>query len=322
MNNLNRRTALRILGGVPIAAAAIDLVSCNSQTPSSGAAPTQGASARIAPKTADPTPCLNILLHGMFALNFDYKNTPNTLTVLAPKVYGHTYGAGDWTKEKFLDQEDGVYTLQNAAASNAITKQQVQQVPGAAIAWKASGITGIQPGTSNSSPYCTLKLGIPDDIWALRRLLRTTGDLPFFEGTTAKQNNLDLVLELPLVYVLTYRNVDKGNPPNFGDWKGAPGAAYWNLHIYAEPSFASSNGHLSHSLSKLCQMFAPVPLDLRFKTGNSAVFNPVDTDLSTGHSTVGEDEEESLEEVRAGIVASSNKTSQVHSCMSLIALNG
>lgn len=317
MKNINRRNALRILGGIPLAASAFELISCNSGSENAAGQRKTALSA----KTVDSTPRLNIILHGMFALCFDYVAAPSTLTVLAPKLYGHTYGAGDWRKESFLDKEDGTYDLKFASAKTPISAQQVKQVPGALIAWKVSGVSGIQAPGSDASPYCRLNVGIPDDIWALRSLVRTANDPPFFEGKTASDNSLDSVLQLPLVYVLTYTNVDASNPPNFGDWKGASGAPFWNLHIHAEPSFQSSPGHLSHGLAKSCAMFTPKTLDLKFKQGNSAIFGAVDTDLTTGHSTVKVEEEEALEEIREGTFATDAKTSQVHSCMSLITLN-
>ena len=319
MNNINRRNALKILGGVPLAASALELISCESGSDNSNARGQKKLSQKAS--VIDSTPRLNIILHGMFALCFDYKVTPNTLTILAPKLYGHTYGAGDWRKELFLDQEDGAYDLKYASATNPMSAQRVKQVPGGLIAWKASGVSGIQAPGSDPSPYCKLNVGLPDDIWALRKLVRTASDLPFFEGKAASDNGLDSVLELPLVYVLTYTNVDASNPPNFGDWKGAAGSPFWNLHIHAEPSFQSSPGHLSHALAKLCKMFTPAPLDLKFKPGNTAIFDAVDTDLSTGHSTVKVEEEEALEEIREGTLATDARTSKVHSCMSLVTLN-
>jgi hypothetical protein len=317
VNNITRRNAFKILCGVPLAASALELISSESGSKDASG---QKKTAKIA-KTVDSTPRLNVVLHGMFALCFDYKSTPNTLTILAPKLYGHTYGAGDWRKESFLDQEDGSYDLKFASAKTPMSPQQVKQVSGALIAWRASGVSGIQAPGSDVSPYCTLNVGIPDDIWALRKLVRTASDPPFFEGKAASDNGLDSVLQLPLVHVLTYTNVDSSNPPNFGDWKGAAAASFWNLHIHAEPSFQSPPGHLSHGLAKLCKMFTPTPLDLKFKQGNTAIFGTVDTDLTTGHSTMKVEEEEALEEIREGIFATDARTSKVHSCMSLITLS-
>ena len=315
MNNMNRRSALKVLGGLPWAA--------SMASREEGQAPKSSGQAKRRAKAVDKTPCLNVILHGMFALDFTYKNgTPQGLIVYPPKIYGHTYGAGDWRNETFLDQQDGTYALQNATASTPISKLKVKQLAGASISWQASKITGIQSPGTDVSPYCAINLGVPDDVWTLRSLVRVSTDAPFFEGQCATDNQLDQVTNLPLVYVLNYTKVDPTNPPNFGDWVGKAGAAFWNLHIIAEPSFQASQGHLSHGLEKMCKMYvANPPLDLCFKQGNKAVFSTVPTDLSTNHSTIMEQEEEALEEIRAGIIASDTKTSKVHNCMSITSLN-
>jgi hypothetical protein len=315
MNYMNRRNALKALGGLPLAVSL-----ANHEV---GQARKSAGQAKKITKVTDKTPCLNIILHGMFALDFTYQSgAPVGLVAYPPKVYGHTYGAGEWRKETFLDQEDGTYTLKNAKATTPMSKQKVKQLDGALISWQASKITGIQAAGTDLSPYCSMKLGIPDDVWTLRSLVRTASDDPFFEGQCAVDNQLDQVTRLPLIHVLNYTNVDPTNPPGFADWVGKPGAAFWNLHIIAEPSFSASPGHLSHGLEKMCKMYtATQPLDLRFKKNNNMVFSAVPTDLSTGHTTVMEQEEEALEEIRAGIIVGTVKTSKVHNCMKIVSLN-
>jgi hypothetical protein len=243
---------------------------------------------------------LNVVLHGVVAILFDYKSTPHALTVLVPQVGGHVYGAGPWTIENGLDA--GVtYNLTNADPIMEMSPLPVAAPPkgtttDVVIDRAKSLITFPLPGTE----LCKLTMPIPDEMLPIRPCVKIAGSPDFFvDGSIKKANYLESVTQIPLIHVLTYKKIKANSPPMLGTWPIPfdPSDGVARLHVFAEPAFPMNafSSHVDDAISQVNKLFTP-NLNLAFNASSVSVHTPP---ALTVPSTVKPNEQLSLDEHRA-----------------------
>src|SRR5580700_4199546 len=101
MENLKRRDVIKGIAGISLIGAGSQMGFSRSSG-MSGVKNGRMAEENFALMPAVAPEQLNVVLHRVVAILFDYKRPPHALTVLVPHVGGHVYGAGPWTIENGL----------------------------------------------------------------------------------------------------------------------------------------------------------------------------------------------------------------------------
>lgn len=311
MSNMTRRSVIKQLSVLPLAASGASLLSC-SKAANNGPPLTASSASK-----GDKTPRLNVVLHGMFAMIFDYTQSlasaSTPLLLMTPKVDMHVYGAGTWKQEAQLD-EGKMYTLKGVKCNTNF------DIHGAEYATNPL-INLTAPLPSGTAPYCSFQLPFPDDIVPLRILKRTSGKAFFLPGSTSYAKQIDGTTELPMIYVLMYENFDgtaiELTSKNDTFWQ-ADSSPVKKLHLFADPPFAGVSGaHMGDALKKMNGMFRP-NLGIQFDDTNPLLQRSVDIDSSTGHDSIDRCEEATLAEERQGLCTPLGKGGAPRNCMKLM----
>lgn len=308
MSKLTRRSVLQGMSLLSIGSFSGSFLSCKTNSSEDqGLTPKAGI--------ADKNPRVNVVLHGMFAMMFDYRNvaaSPYPLTVLVPEIDMHAYGAGAWKKEKQM-MKGSTYQLQGLKSNPSFDIAGTQFATDALI--KASG-----PLTYGTQPYCILQLPFPDSIVSLRVL--KSGASPFRNsGTYGSQ--LQTTRTLPLIYVLGYENFNGGttqliDPINHNPLWQSDGSPVSKVHVFSDPVFDDvSSAHLQSALDGLNALFTP-NLQITFDTTNTDLGNDVAIDASSGHSSIDRCEEATVFEDRQGLCTPGSKGGKPRNCMALL----
>jgi hypothetical protein len=318
MKKLNRREMLRGAAGLSLAALGTHTAAAM-LTESSPVILAQAGKRNAAPKPAvSGTYQLLVVFHGMMTLEFKKSGPANQkVLVRAPEVCAHSFGAGNWTVES---------SLEAATPANPYALMNVNDGTYAGPVLNSSSDVVID-GTglsASGSPHCVLALPWPDNVLALRPLLRDPSGVVspdfFVDGKTKKANNLQNVTSLQLLHVLVYSNLayaTGGNPPTLNNAQanfGTDGVAH--LHIFCEPTFEPLDpmGHLNDALAAMNLLFSP-NLDLKFNS-NSNVASPAA--LTGVPSPMYHGEQFSLAEHRAQCNPLPTKGGAPRNCMQLL----
>jgi hypothetical protein len=309
--SITRRALMKGISILPLAASGMSLLSCEK-----GAS--NGPALQAVPATTtDKTPRVNVILHGMFAMIFDYSQTLTggsmPLLLMAPKVDMHAYGAGTWKKETQLVQ-GAKCVLQGVTCNTKFDINGYSTNP--LINMKGALPTG-------TAPYCSFQLPFPDDIVPLRVLKRGGGSSFFSPGATSYAKQVDNATELPMAYALMYEKFSGSGIQLFDVvnndtlWQ-ADGSPVQRLHIFADPVFDDiPSGHMQDALDQMNGMFMP-DLGIKFDPNNTLLKNPVPIDNSTGHSSIDHCEESTLAEERQGLCTPGWKGGSPRNCMKLL----
>jgi hypothetical protein len=262
MENLSRRTVLKKMAGASLAAATAPLFP-----------------AIVGCRTFEPQITLNVVLHGLFVLNF----TNLQIEMFTPYLKEHIYRAGnwDWNCLQHLHPAES-YRLRGVEYRSTPPDLGMDYN----ILFPKCGFTHkVHPEQSVFVVY----LPFPETI----KLIRTVEDRKNCEDP---KNNLILVNRLSLCQVLSYHVPDYRNLALLGTgWKPAidPSTNTANLHFWAEPLLRVPRQHACEAYEKLSDMLEP--LTLKLGTNKTA---PLDPD--TGVYGLPREQEQGLSEWESG----------------------
>jgi len=237
------------------------------------------------------------VFHGTFAFSFD-PNKPEgeRFTVVAPLVKDaahpetdHVYKAGNFLEE--LELSPGAYRLLGATAGNVSSPDRKQF---AAV----QRVHTHNPMETN----VIFKMPLPDKFRGLRYMQpKDVGDKPvdlFQDGVTKTENDVRPV-QVPLVFVATYKNVAAPSLVDGTSMAKWTSSGAKNLHIYAEPpKQCPDKDHPYNALSELCGLFTPA-LDLKLNPNLKDELGPAgDVDPC---DEVPEKEQQALCEIASGL---------------------
>jgi len=246
------------------------------------AAPAQGSNVEQAAKiTTNAKKTLNVFVHGMFAVVLDEKQSPAVVVLKAPDVGMHKYQARTFTINPSdpnglnpgwiyqcpqMGQQDSIiFPGGNAKIPSGIGIGKSDHI--------AIDITNLNPG---AQPHWTVTLPMPDQICGLRATPYNyfAAKPSLLQSRTFSNNDMSSDQHMPLIYVLSYQNIDANQGVRFNGADnlaidfGASGIG--RLHLYAEPDDPNPqtpppNGqcHVNMAIDQLDQLFNP-RLDLQF----------------------------------------------------------
>lgn len=275
-----------------------------------------GASAEVAeatpiktPPAAGTTQQLNVVVHGTFAIVVDRKAAKPRIYLKAPRVAGHNYRAQTFKVDpsnpnNLLDGWSQDYVAAASASDNVDFDRgapaSLRSLYIGEDARLAIDVTNIHDG---DTPYWTIALPLPDDIWPFRATPYNYFDSTGGPTDTYHSNEMHFDQQCPLIYVLTYNQLSNPTVTFSGNKLTVPFmAGIGRLHFYAEPvsNCDSGNpGHLRTALKALTTLFKPA-LTLSLAS-TSDPDTPQGFDAPTApcfknHPTVLQCEERSLEE--------------------------
>lgn len=216
--------------------------------------------------TDDKLKYLNIVLHGLFVVNF----TENGIELLTPKIEEHQYHAGSWDRDCIYRLcERHTYTLYGITPSDSgitsppRTGQYGYQDPHNydcnVVLSRSRHLFTIERHRS----YCFIKLPFPADIY-LKRCLRPDNPSTLFSGPDAyliKTKGISLcpVLTYPISkFCDLYLSGIRWKPKicDYGNYEAA------NLHFWAEPADRSNPTHTLNAYKKLMELLPPLQFQL------------------------------------------------------------
>lgn len=275
----------------------------------------------------DSSPRLNVVLHGMFAVVLDTR--AKQANILAPDIPDHVYLAATATVDssgdvawKDVGRINSQSTLHVAGCSSSMlySAPQPDKPPKDRVLINRALSKITRPG---STPYCTISLPWPSDIWPLRA--DTSSRL---SGETYDANHLSLI-QIPTVYVLTYA-LNAGNSPTF-DISGTPqliprgNDGVFRLHLFAESPTGGDTLNPDMAVIELGKLFhnssGSPAVKFHFKSVGP---DAVDIDDPTCHSSVASCEERSIGELGipcsriSTVTASAQGGGHPRNCMSVI----
>lgn len=265
MTSVNRRTLIKNLANMSILAVAAPWIS--------GITGCDGG-----PQTTK----LNVVLHGLFILNF----TDVNLELFTPLVDDHIYRAGNWDWP----------TLQHLSYGGVYVLRGVHESPTAPAVDPCYNIAP-KRGTYQLRPeytVFTIYLPFPEEITLIRKV---DGPASGYSCTySGGSGTVFPITRLSLCQVLTYSVPDLGRLKLSGsDWNPSPDpvTGVVNLHIWAEPPLRLSEDHACCAYAKLSQMLAPLQFQLLVNT-------TAPLDLDTGVYGLPPEQEQGLSEWISG----------------------
>jgi hypothetical protein len=225
---------------------------------------------------------LNVILHGLFILNF----TDVNIEMFTPFVEDHIYRAGNWEWKTLQHLKPGeVYELLGVRGLTSAPPVD----PEFNIA-PAPGTYTLRPEYS----VFTVHLPFPEKISLIRHV---SAAAPGYSCPASGNNVVLPITKLSLCQVLTYRAPDCGKLKlSNTDWRPYvnPITGVVNLHFWAEPPFRLGQQHACAAYASLSQMLAPLQFQL-------ALSNTAPLDLDTGVYGLPPEQEQGLSEwINAG----------------------
>jgi hypothetical protein len=222
---------------------------------------------------------LNVVLHGLFVLNF----ATTRIEMFTPFLEEHIYRAGNW------DWYD-LKKLRPHQAYRLRGVDEVQLPPNLDLDFNILlPKCGFKHAVHPEQSVFVVYLPFPESI----KLIRTVDDGANYEDP---DNNMIVVNRLSLCQVLTYRVYDYRNLDLIGtNWKPKvdPITKTANLHFWAEPLLRLPFEHASGAYQKLSDLLDP--LILKLGTNKTA---PLDPD--TGVYGLPREQEQGLSEWESG----------------------
>jgi hypothetical protein len=261
MTNLTRRVALKKIAGVSLGAIAASLVPG-----------IIGCSRAQRPIT------LNVVLHGLYVLNF----TGLGIELFTPFMDDHIYRAGNW-EWKYLENLKPGGSYQLRGTEYRATPPDVDLYCNILVK-KSKSPARIHP---EQSVY-VVNLPFPENI----RLLRTVDD----GKSECPDPNTLVIKQLSLCQVLSYHVPDVDRLHLHGtNWKPKvdPLTNTANLHFWAEPLLRVPIDHACNAYARLSDMLEPLTL----KIGTDKIA-PLDPD--TGVLGLPREQEQGLSEWQSG----------------------
>lgn len=262
MTNINRRTAIKKIAGTSLFAATAPLFP-----------------AIIGCGKTDRHITLNVVLHGLFVLNF----TNTEIEMFTPFLEEHIYRAGNWDFPSLQKLRPlHAYRLRGIDE----TRVQPSLVKEFNILLPKNGFKhAVHPELSVFVVY----LPLPETV----KLLRRVNDGSNIEDC---KSNTIIINQLSLCQVLSYRVSDYRDLELTGtSWKPDidPVTNTANLHFWAEPLLRQPRSHACEAYQKLSDMLDPLILNLG--TDKTA---PLDPD--TGVYGLPREQEQGLSEWESG----------------------
>jgi hypothetical protein len=197
---------------------------------------------------------LNVVLHGLFVLNFTDKN----IELLTPSVRDHVYRASSWRVKSFLDlKHTNKYEL------HGVECEQTAPL--------------VDPEYNIAPPESSYKLRRECSVFTMclpfPRMISLIRRVPGEKNQLC--GNVFQIRQLSLCQVLTYfvpdhRKLALSNTCWMPDIDPATQAA--NLHLWAEPPLRLSRDHACHAYGKLSEMLG---LDLQLLVNNTVPLDSV-----------------------------------------------
>jgi len=212
---------------------------------------------------------LNVLVHGTFVISIDRKAAPPQIYLRAPYVDDHQYQAQTFTVDPNNPQgvSDGWKQGDYIAKRNANDTVVFDRGPSIKLHINIGEGPRLAIDSSNKkdgdSPYWTIALPLPDDIWPFRATPYNYFDRTGVPTDTYHANEMFFEQTVPLIYVLTYNQIKAGNKVTFsGNNMDVPFEnGIGRLHFYAEPVMPNCEGgnpgHLRKALNALNGLFNP-----------------------------------------------------------------
>jgi hypothetical protein len=273
---MERRRFVKGLATTPLGLILAD-IACKQDQPAASA-PDSKAQQAVTSTNAKKT--LNVFVHGMFAIVLDEKQSPAVVVLKAPDVGMHKYQARTFTINPSdpNDLKPGwIYQCPQIGQQDSVTfPGGTSNIPSAIGIGRsdhiAIDIANLSPG---AQPHWTVTLPMPDKICGLRATPYNyfAAKPKLFSSRTFSNNGMSSDQHMPLVYVLSYQNIDANQGVRFN---GSDNLAIdfgnngiGRLHFYAEPDGPPTspllNGrcHVNVAIDQLDQLFKP-RLDLQF----------------------------------------------------------
>jgi hypothetical protein len=273
----------------------------------------------------DKTPRLNVVIHGIGIVYFDYSTATPTVTVRSPTLTGDMEGMHVY-RLRSLDATQGfphdndiegkTCVLSGVKANSPIASAGVSGSGAICVSATKTDITG---WAKNGPGFCGLAgLPLPDQLWVFRNTAINDFDS---NGSTYKGNDLGAMKHLPLLVVLGYEGVDLQNPPTVSIASGVPQVIKYGtdnvarLHIYTEPATPPTDPAHSAMAFKVVNTLVQQNMDLAVQ---SEPPNPYpDWNVNgTGHSSVLSAETKSLVEI-----ANANAPKPPHTCLQVVVVH-
>lgn len=186
-----------------------------------------------------PATSLNVIFHGMFVFGFT-KMTPPQIAARVPIITGHVYGVRWGNRSITLPHDakltlagvDGLATTDTAALDDLLKHKVV-----------------LAKGSKPAACYCEILLPVPKLNYCSNLRLATNKDKIFDDNVNLVANPTDYASVIAFHYDLNgdpELKLESGSFLKSGDR---------NLHIYAEPAFSGSMGHIE----ELCKQMSVDP---------------------------------------------------------------
>ncbi|HLV89426.1 MAG TPA: hypothetical protein VKV39_20755 [Candidatus Sulfotelmatobacter sp.] len=273
---MERRRFLKGLATTPVGLMLAE-IACKQGQPAESAPDGQ---ARQAVASTNAKKTLNVFVHGMFAIVLDEKQSPAVVVLKAPDVGMHKYLARTFTinPTDANDLKPGwIYPCPQMGQQDSVNfPGGSSKIPSGIGIGKldhiAIDIANLNPG---AQPHWTVTLPMPDQICGLRATPYNyfAAKPTLFASRTFSNNAMSSDQHMPLVYVLSYQNIDANQGVRFN---GADNLAIdfgnsgiGRLHLYAEPDapppgpLPNGQCHVNVAIDQLDQLFKP-RLDLQF----------------------------------------------------------
>ena len=260
---------------------------------------------------------LNVVVHGMFAIVIDRKREKKVY-LKAPEVGGttaHRYRAQTFTVAphnplNLVQGWNSDYEAMSAQTTSSVEFERGKEASlGLTLPHDKRLIVDVSQKAPGISPYWTIGLPVPDDIWSLRAMPFNYLDRrKFIDGSFNESyinNGMYAWQQLPIIYVLTYDKVPVDKKVTFisgGYTQEVPfDAGVGRLHLFAEPPLTAKYGkdgyrkHLEMALGELNKLFLP-NLTLHFDPNLGEPDKPLGHDSKVLFPSVLLCEERSLDE--------------------------
>ena len=278
---MERRRFMKGLAATPLALMLAEMGCKQDQQTGQAASNVNGQPGK---KTTRGAKTLNVYVHGMFAIVLDETQSPPVAVLKAPYVPDHSYQAQTFTinSNNQNDLDDGKLTYSVMQGSNKDTVTFYDKTP-RSLSIPAEICIGCKdhiaiknPKPSESvKPFWTVTLPMPDHICGLRAsYINYFSSLDFSkQGKTWTDNKMSIDQRMPLIYVLSYQNLDidvaAGKYVKFNDVVIDFGTDdVGRLHLYAErtpvlPTPPSDGCNPNMAIDQFNQLFNPAT-DLKF----------------------------------------------------------
>jgi hypothetical protein len=276
---MERRRFMKGLAATPLALFLAEM-GCKQDQP---AVPTRsGDIDRAAKLTTNAKKTLNVFVHGTFAIVLDKKQSPAVAVLKAPDVGIHKYEARTFTINP-SDPKDlapgWIYQCPQMGQQDSVSfAAGNSKIPaGIRIGQPDHIAIDVSRRHDGATPHWTVTLPMPDQICGLRATPYNYFSKTYrvAQSLTYKYNGMTPDQRMPLIYVLSYQNIDTNQDVKFNganDWKidfGTSGIG--RLHLYAEPTVQPplpphpgvDPCHVNMAIDRLNLLFNP-NLDLQF----------------------------------------------------------